>query len=102
MDDISFVAGAGASLGAGVFLWWAFGRYESWLRKSLAVLGAMILGYVGYLILGTIFVIIGAVLHPERARETGEALGHGFKTLPVMLMIVAIGVLSLRGHSKSN
>jgi hypothetical protein len=103
MDDISFVAGTGASLVAGVFLWWTFGRYyESWPKKSLAILDAIILGYVVYLIFGTTLVIIGAVLHPERARQTGEALGQGFKTLPLMLIIVVIGILSLRGRSKWN
>lgn len=103
MDDISFVTGVLASLLAGLVLWWAFGRYrDSRFKKGLAIFGAMILGYVLYLALGTTFAIIAAVLHPERARETGEVLGHGFKTLPLMLMIVAISVLSLRGWSNPN
>src|SRR5262249_37034473 len=102
MDDISYIPAVAACAVVAFILWPAIGRYhQSWLKKSLVVVGGVFIGYVVYFILVTILVITLAVLHPEQARETGAALGRGFKILPTMLMVVAIAVLSVRGRSRA-
>lgn len=99
MDDISFVAAVGASVVVGLILWWAIGRYhQSRLKRALAAAGAVFLGFVVYLILGVAFVVI----RPERAHETGVELGHGFKTLSIMLGVVTAIILAVRGRARAN
>ena len=107
MDEIFYIPAVGASVVVALILWWAIGRYhQSWLKKGLATAGAIFIGYVVYFVLGIILAITLAVIHPERAHETGlalgQALGQGFKnTLAVMFMAVTVVVLAVRGRSRT-
>jgi uncharacterized membrane protein len=92
MDDISYVAVVGAGVAAGVMLWWACGRYQSRLARALLSVTAIIVGFLVYLVLGILFVVI----RPERAHETGLALGHGFQVLTIVLAVVTAAILALR------
>src|SRR5262249_18850602 len=98
MDDISFVAAAGATVVAGLMMWWACGRYQSRLKRALFGVAAVFLGFFAYLVLGILFV----VMRPDVARETGSAIfGHGVKTLSMMLLAVNIVVLNVRRRPKA-
>ena len=98
MDDISFVAAAGATVVAGLMMWWACGRYQSRLKRALFGVAAVFLGFFAYFVLGILFV----VMRPDVARETGSAIfGHGVKTLSMMLLAVNIVVLNVRRRPKA-
>lgn len=92
MDDISYVAAVGASVVAGLMLWWASGRYQSRLARAVSSVTTIIVGFLVYLVLGILFV----VMRPERAHQTGLELGHGFKVLTIMLAAVTAIILALR------
>ena len=100
MDDISYVPAVAASLVVGLVLWWAIGRYyHSRLKRSIAAVGTILLGFVVYFLFAIILAITLAVVHPERAHETGlalgDALGHGFRVLAVMLTAVTALILAV-------
>ena len=84
MDDISYVAGVGASVVFGVIVWWAYGRFQSRPTKALCSFGASILATIVYCVLGIVFMMA----RPERMHETGVAIAHGFKTFAVMAAVV--------------
>lgn len=98
MDDISLVAATGASAVVAVILWWAYGRYHSRLQRALLSLGAVLVGFVVYVALGIVFV----VMRPDIARATGAALGNGIKTLVVMLVVVQVVIVAVRKPGKGN
>ena len=93
MDNISYVAAVGASVVAAITLWWACGRYQTRLARALFSVATIIVGFLVYVLLGVLFV----VMRPELARQTGMQLGHGFQTLTIMLAVVTAGILALRG-----
>lgn len=97
MGDISYVAAVGGSAVAGLILWSAYGRYQSPLKRAVFTVVAFLIGFVAYFVLGVFFIIV----RPELARETGVAIGHGFKVLTTMLLIVNAVVLSVRGRAKN-
>jgi len=94
MDNISFVAAVGASIVAGIILWWAYGRYRSPLARVLFSLVTAVIGFLVYLVLGILFVL----MRPEIARQTGLELGHGFTVLTFMLIGVNAVIAALRSH----
>ncbi len=94
MDNISFVAAVGASIVAGIILWWAYGRYRSPLARVLFSLVTAVIGFFVYLVLGILFVL----MRPEIARQTGLELGHGFTVLTFMLIGVNAVIAALRSH----
>ncbi len=94
MDNISFVAAVGASIVAGIILWWAYGRYRSPLARVLFSLVTAVIGFFVYLVLGILFVL----MRPEIARQTGLELGHGFTVLAFMLIGVNAVIAALRSH----
>lgn len=74
------------------------GRYQSRLKRALFGVTAFVLGFVVYFVPGLLFIIV----RPEVARETGLAIGHGFKTLTVMLAVVTAATVAFRSRSQSH
>jgi branched-subunit amino acid ABC-type transport system permease component len=96
MDDISYVAGVGASVFFGAILWWAYGRFQPRLTKVLFSVDAFIVAMVVYFALGIAFMMA----RPERMHETGAALAHGLKTFAFMAIFVQAVVMSRRAKTK--
>lgn len=72
MGYLSYIAAAGASLAAGLIMWWAFGRYHSRLAKGLFAGLAILLGFALYFILG-IALIPALSTSSDEAKEAGAA-----------------------------
>lgn len=97
MDDISYVAGVGASVVFGAILWWAFGRFQSRLKKALFHACACIVAIILYFALGIAFMMA----RPERMHETGAAIAHGLKIFAFMAIFVQAIIMSWRAKTKA-
>jgi hypothetical protein len=97
MDNISYVAGVGASVVFGSILWWAYGRFQSRLTKVLFSVGVFIVAMVVYFALGIAFMMA----RPERMHETGAAIAHGLKTFAFMAIFVQATIMSRRTKTKA-
>jgi hypothetical protein len=96
MDDISYVAAVGASIVAGLILWWACGRYQSRITRALFSVITIFVGFLVYFLLGILFI----VMRPGIAHETGLAINHGLKVLTTMLLAVNAAILALRSKAR--
>ena len=99
MGYISYIAAAVACLVAGLIMWWAFDRYQSRLAKGLFAGLAILLGFVIYFVSGIVLIPILSTSTSE-ASEAGTAIGHGFKMLSTLLLVVTSILLAIRGRSK--
>jgi hypothetical protein len=95
MDDISYVAAVGASIVAGLILWWACGRYQSRITRALFSVITIFVGFLVYFLVGILFI----VMRPGIAHETGLAINHGLKVLTTMLLAVNAAILALRSKA---
>ncbi len=100
MGYISYVAAAGASLVAGLIMWWAFDRYQSRLARCLFCAVAILLSFIVYFVFGLLILIPVLTATSSEASEAGVALGHGIKILTTMLLVVTAFALSIRGRAK--
>jgi uncharacterized membrane protein len=98
MSLIPYAPATAASLLAGLIIWWAYGRFPSRAMKALFAVGTVLVSFVFYVVAGVILIPMVYATKTE-AGAAGATLGHGFKVLGAMLLVVNATVLATRGRT---
>jgi hypothetical protein len=93
MGNIPYIAAIVASVVAGIIMWWAFGRYQSRLKRSLSSVAAVLLSFALYFV--SEFVSL-AMSPPGMVQERGLEFSQGFKALTTLLLVAIVAVSAIR------